>query len=696
MDDINWTLPPELESAINDYYTAPRPSPNFAARLDLEWRHHFEEVRSPFRVRVRNSLRAHPVLAIILAVLALLLITGVVYAISTLGGYIPGFGFTSSTQAVMVLQAPVEQKFNGITLSVNNAVSDANRFWVELNVNGYSVERDFAQAYVILSDGEKVKFQMGSSSGPPNGEVQVHYVFPPLKGTPSQLTLLVENFGGETFNLPLRLRPLRAGEIIPSPPSDNIPVQSETVDGVSLALEQVAQTSAETILQISIHYDRPNLMLNGPWNIALTDQHGKIYPLSDQTPGTMDMGKTRIYRTVPFKGAEQLTFRLVNDTPLASNEIPVMLGYPDEQGKSPSFIFDLGQNPKVGQTWLLDEALQADGFVLHLVKARLVSMTELSFEFDPAQNMTGLRLYAEQASGASGGAPIANQNITTGLSFKALPTEPFEIRLASIYYRIKGTWEIHWTPQSSPIALPNTLVPMSTLTAIPNAYVIPTLAFSDPFLLKVESLVRKFNAPFQTGPAWIHMLTEGTRRQIPGTLAYPPTSYTREQWFEIGADGYVTRTVTTDRDINGSIIQQAVAVGNYAVNFTFGNSGYNNSAPYRFTLDDVTVDLDSAYQRGIPVTHQETLYNGQPCMVIFLTEPLDTPMRNPGESQVFTGASRRIWIDSQTGQELRRESIWLTTEGSEVIDAIYVYSAVEKLDSAPQEVLDILGRVVVP
>ena len=55
-----------------------------------------------------QTLRARPILAFLVAILALLALTGMVYALGRLTGFIPGFGFTSNTGVVYVLAEPVE------------------------------------------------------------------------------------------------------------------------------------------------------------------------------------------------------------------------------------------------------------------------------------------------------------------------------------------------------------------------------------------------------------------------------------------------------------------------------------------------------------------------------------------------------------------------------------------------------------
>ena len=83
-----------------------------------------------------QMLRARPILALLVAILALLALTGMVFALGRVTGFIPGFGFTSNTGVVYVLAEPVESTQGSITLRLDNAVSDDNRFWTDLTVQG--------------------------------------------------------------------------------------------------------------------------------------------------------------------------------------------------------------------------------------------------------------------------------------------------------------------------------------------------------------------------------------------------------------------------------------------------------------------------------------------------------------------------------------------------------------------------------
>jgi hypothetical protein len=319
----------------------------------------------------------------------------------------------------------------------------------------------------------------------------------------------------------------------------------------------------------------------------------------------------------------------------------------------------------------------------------------LVFDFEHDKAVTGLMLFTPDPllHGGAAGLTLQNGNVSAGLTFDKLPTGPLEVRVVRVYYTAHGPWQIHWQPQPAPLALG-----MATPTAGPTLepYTTPTLTSSDPFLVEMQSLLQKFDAPLQQGPAWIHIVSETTARVAPGQVI-PPAYVHTEQWYEIDAQGYIVRSVSIDRDADGQILQQSASVGNYAINFTTGDGGLNDAHRYRLTTDELVQYLNQAASSSGTITRQELpCEDGRPCIVVTMQESFPKPITNPGEEQAFWGAGRQVWVDSQTGQQVKFQSFWLLEDGSKLISSTKNNLLVEKVASPPQEILDILAKVVVP
>lgn len=671
MDEMNWTLPPDLEMAIKKYYAAPELSLEFASQLDLELRRHGANVsHSPQKNHMFfiRSLRTRPALAILLVILALLLLSGVAYAIGRLSGFIPGFGFTSGD--AYLLNEPVEVVQSDILIRVEHAVHDDAGLWVELSVRGSQNGNDYAQAYIVSESGEKIQSQRGGGINPEASVWHMSYLFPPLRDPSQPVQLILENLGGQTVHLTFTLRPAQADEVLPIFSENTLPIQGVMRDHMALMLNNVAMSTDRTVLQVSLHFDQPGVWLNAPWGITMTDGQGRIYPLTDITPPTTDIGLTRLYQTVPLQGNEKLTLNLVSFPP--DRDLPMLMDFSTNPAV---FTFDPGTNPQVGQTWTLDETLLVGSFTLHIVGARMTSPTELVFDFEPIQNVTGAMLYSTLASGSSGGVPVQDGNFTSGITLARVPNIPFEIQLRSVYYTAHGPWELEWQAPAAAVLNFPTMTPAPS----PTPLIIPTLASQDPILLEVQALAQKFDHTIVQGPAWIHVIHENIKENLAANQNYPPPYYKDEAWYEIDQDGWVVRSLTTHFDVNGNVLQQVASIGNKTINFTTADVA--EYPLYQLSFDYLSRDLDSALQRNVPVLPEETTCeDGSKCLLITIAEPSN-------------GRVTKVWINLETGQQTKIQTFWQRTDGNMINDYTQRVLLIEKVVAPPPEVLNTLDRI---
>lgn len=716
MNEIKIILPPNLDAALNKFYAVQEPDRFFAGHLEAQLRQRQRELVSQKRKfhfsfadkrsTMLQKLRAQPILAFFFAILTLLALTGIVYAVGRLTGFIPGFGFTAEGETVYVLAEPVESNAGGITLHVDQAVSGKDQFWVELTVEGDGLpERDFStpefsDAFVQQPDHEPVKVQGSVSSWITENETEMSFKFPALVDQPQEVTLLIEDLYGQgDFTLSLKLEPVEEGEVVPVPTEADIPQHSEIHEGVQLVLDNIAVDSEKTVFQVSLHIDQPHSGVIGSWNVTLSDEDGVLYPLTDITPEMIaTTGEAHIYKTIPFDGTEKLVLTLV---PFPPSDTLSM--YMDFAVDSPSFTFDPGENPEIGQTWELNQELSAGNFDLKVISAtamtdepglNLADETGLVFEIEPSPSVSAVMFYSSDplVTGA-GTAPVQSGNITAIVNFSHLPDHPIEIQLRRVYYQAKGTWQIYWQPPAAPLKGATVPTPTTVPTMLPLPSATPIT--DNPLLFEVKQLADRFDAPFQQGPGWVHVVQE-TTSDPRGGQAYPPAYLKSERWYEVDEEGYVTRMVWLDYNSDEKIIQQSATVGDYSVNFTTGNSGFNNGSRYRFSLDTLTQSLSNAAQNDTRVLREaSTCENGKPCLLITMQNNFASTVQNPGEEQAFAGSGQHVWIDLETGQQVKSQSFWLLENGNESITSTENIVLVEKMDTPPQKILDILSRVII-
>src|SRR5574340_1016559 len=78
------------------------------------------------RKSLMQIIRTRPLLIVIAAVIVLLLLTGVAYAIGNVLGYIPGVGFVQPG-SLRILAEPVTQARAGVTVTIEQVVADSER-----------------------------------------------------------------------------------------------------------------------------------------------------------------------------------------------------------------------------------------------------------------------------------------------------------------------------------------------------------------------------------------------------------------------------------------------------------------------------------------------------------------------------------------------------------------------------------------
>ena len=200
-----------------------------------------------------QSLRARPALAIIIAILALLALTGIAYAIGRLTGFIPGVGFVEDIQSALEEPVVVEredagmgapnlsensnslavQDRGGITVTIQEVVAETSRTAVVYKVTGpppdlFGIEREQGQPedqtgqlpdQIRLPDGTLLKIQGGSRCGSWSDGVRsalnCRLEFSPLPAGVDEFTLVLHRLQHslpgelpEDWQIPVHLAPV--------------------------------------------------------------------------------------------------------------------------------------------------------------------------------------------------------------------------------------------------------------------------------------------------------------------------------------------------------------------------------------------------------------------------------------------------------------------------------------------------------
>lgn len=690
-----------IESNLSNLYTSSQPRKEFVDDLAMKLHFQYLDLKSSQNViqpqgehwflAMQKKLRARPLMLILSVLAALLVLTGIVYAVGRLSGYIPGFGFSDGNETIYVLEEIVVKEENGLILRVEQAVSDEERFWVKLQVDNLDELPFFSTSYLLLEDRTRIDLDSSGSSFQ-DGPTTLTYTFPPQPTDTTNLTLFIEGLHEGIIEIPLVLRPIRDGEILPVEELGEYPILSPSQHGLQLSLDHVAPGSDRTVFQVSVQFDEPGTMIIGQWTVTLHDQEGRVYPLTEIQSNNIDRSKSALFQTMPFAGNEELILTL-QSVPIMDQKLNMLRDYSTNPGK---FVFDPGPDPQPGQVWELDEQVKVGDLTLQIIKAALNNSNELTFEFTEQDDVTGVMLYADTPDirSAQGGEPTGNCSFTSAIGFNQFPSDPIEIQIRSVYFSIVGEWQINWTPPAAPDKSTAQVFPTATISVFPTATA--TIPSEDALYLEVKRLSDQFDAPYQQGPGWVHIVREQHSKVKEGQLI-PPAYYKTNEWYEVDADGYIQRSLYTEFIENGTIIQQSATIGNYSVNFTFGGSGYNEMEPRRLSLDRLNESFMNAEEYKSEIIGEEVdCQDGKRCLLISVKDLLEQPVQESGYEKAISGTVLNVWIDLETGLQFKFESIYLYDDGSEEVRTTREVLLVEKVDQAPEEVIGLLDRVVLP
>lgn len=446
-------------------------------------------------------------------------------------------------------------------------------------------------------------------------------------------------------------------------------LQSTNNGGLMFVVDDIQVSSERTVFQVSLRFDTPNLFTAGDWNLRLTDSLGRIYPLTNITPETMDAGVTRVYQTVPLQAGERITLDLTNFP--QKERMTLMLDFSANPGR---FTF----NPntlQIGESMTLDKEIQANGYLLRLTGVRKTTANELLFEFDTEGYFSGMMLSSLAAGGSSTNI-TKNDKITASLSFSEMPDELIEIDVTRIYYDAFGPWLLEFQVANSMF----TDLPAVTPASPPAAQPEPVFTSQDPLFLEVQVLSEKFDDAIVQGPGWVQVVSEIITENMQQGQTYPPPYYQEEQWFEIDSEDWVTRNLTTHWDREKNIVQQSVSVGTHSMNLTTGEA--REFPIYRLSLDWILQDLNYALNHSQTVSREETACeDDSPCLLITMSDG---------------NITRRVWINTETGQQVKLQTSQQFPDGTETILSTQTFLPVERRDAPPQEVLDVFSRVLLP
>lgn len=459
------------------------------------------------RKTLMTTLRARPILMTLVILLALTLLTGVVYAIGKLTGFIPGIGFVE-TSTLRVLAEPVAVTHDGITVSVEQVVVDSERTIIVYKTEGLTVEAANSKgegggpfgskALLRLPDGTVLKEisnagyagtpeplinQVTTEGGWPNYVWRLVYPSVPLDA--NELTLVIpvlQNMpvgaAPENWEITFRLKPAPP-EMTFAPvtvlPTVNAsvtetggatpPVLSNvtTLHGFTFQLDNVVELEDGFVFTGNLSWDDSAFpsgkgMVTEPLIPILTDADGQRIPIEEVRLDAAynEHNVPWSYRTnrKNFSGPLTLSVPSIKTNIVAQ---PV------------DFEIDFGSNPQIGQSAEVNRDFMVEGHTIRLLSVGLIPapdscqgmMVDFKFSTDAPNISADVKDSVPSepmvcSSGGGGGGGAADLNVfNVQTTYKDMPTgvRHFSFEF-SIPYEVSGPWQAQWNPPLSSEPMP--------------------------------------------------------------------------------------------------------------------------------------------------------------------------------------------------------------------------------------------------
>ena len=529
MPETIYPYPPEFEHLLRKTLAVPEPDPAFMDSLQSQYLAHASLTEKETKMKPR-SLPISPrltwglvLLFLLVLILAAFSSPDAVNAMRRLLGYIPGVGIVEQTGSVRVLARPVTQTRDGVALTVDQATSQADKTVViyQYVLDTTILERTPAadansqasfttDPALRLPDGTQQKIRRGihepdtlSEAARAAGKSAIRYrlEFDALPPNVEHVILLLPRLvsiapgaGPEFWEVPLDFRASAdvvrpVIEIIPTntsqaQPSSAAPLSSTPSDhGLALVLEKVIPLDDGYVFMGTFQSKNPADFMQSQvpgstdpqstystlqsFSLVLKDADGRDIPF-EQKISTQD--------TLPHWQSWSLQ---VKGKDLRWPVSIIAHSMQADITASASFQFDPGPAPQPGQTWTLDQTVEAGGYRIQILSATANTGADnkvagFRFTLESQDGVFGAILNDldhPQQGGGGGGGPFPGPFVADLTYADTLPSTPIHVGIQDLSVVFYGTWQASWSPAAGVVTLPpSPTLPPGTALRVPQRW----------------------------------------------------------------------------------------------------------------------------------------------------------------------------------------------------------------------------------
>jgi hypothetical protein len=618
----------------------------------------------------------------------------------------------------------VEEK-KGITITVEQVVAEVDQLVISYKISGMppnifgperaeklSAEQNSEDPFMVnvrIPDGTLLKLGRGGncqgSGDLVSSWLSCRLVRSPLPEGVNQLTLEIDRLPNalpgelpEDWVIPIHLTPVSSSQSETGLQQPNL--SSQPINGITLRLFKVDQSPAQTAFQLAMEWQGVNRIVSHTAPVILQDAQGHYYILTGGPDGgSYSMDKPNFATlpslvTTPVDGSSSLTFRV---------DWVSMSASPHGADNSAAILkFDPGKAAQVGQEWIIDQTIQAAEFDLHFTKARLKAAQEggftLEFDIQATPAITGVSLFPKEATSSSNesGYDKARGVMVSRVTLPALPTQPVELYVSEILYKVNGPWEISWQPQQVNIPFP-TSTPAPTRLAPPG----PTLNPNEPLLSEMQALLIKAATPI--APGWVHQSMQLDQAAPIGNIdtgdqPEQPLQTHIDAWFLLDEQGYIRTTITIRKTMDGKFISADIDNGIYHFSLPEGRGGISQDiylAKPSYNYDLLSI-MNSYVAEGGKLSQMSSQVDGKSCQLFAGLHTYAPPQIFSNEPAPVNAMIHSACIDPTTGAVLQIQNKMIYSDGTTQVTDTTSFISLEKMEALPDEVRQLLDKIVMP
>jgi hypothetical protein len=434
------------------------------------------------RKSLMTKLRTRPFVAILIALLILLILSGTAYALGKVLGYIPGVGLISWDAPIRVLAEPVSLTRDGITVKVKEVILSSDKTVIRFTLDGTpinKVSQDITKCGIqwgglILPDGSARQTIGGYGLDTWDSGYEARFTFDPVPPDVNQATFVppcinhyLSGALPENWGLPLRFVPapfdMKVDPVIEMTPSQSVSGENPMV------LEKVIETEKGYILIgkfYTIGLPKYLKAVNFPTWAKITDANGQ------EVPYTFPDRELDLPLDAKEKGVFSWAFEFNGKTfnwplTITSENLAV-----ENQNAQAQFEFDTGPNPQEGQVWQdLKIDFKLAGHPVRVVSViRTADSYQFSFESKSSTVFQGVELTVGNSTQGLTGMDSSSRFGSEVKFAGELPSGKLTVLVSRPIMDIPGLWQLKWMPDhatsySSATPLAPTQSPQVCLTA---------------------------------------------------------------------------------------------------------------------------------------------------------------------------------------------------------------------------------------